>query len=417
MARLAIPMHSVGESSLKAHKAPSASQTVPKTSQPPSMKSTQGASKNLREYDEKEINSFSACIGQCEAKNTRLVKENAELTATVSHLRKTVSEYQTDLEKLRDENKRLRESMAVASVSPPNDFDRRLAEITSAVTHGLSHTLNALQSMSNGEQSSNTQTPEIPHVSNKDVICASPIQKTQPLARETLAITAGPGIPINAEMPLVVAKDLDTSEETNQKPVSSLVIKKQPQEKQEKNPLHSPRNDDKSVKVKLEEPGQLLPYKYVPGSFDSAVNTTKGKEMEDFDDITFFIKPKIKKRPSARMHDKSVNATLRKALPVKQEPGESLIKTEYSKTELSKNSHKEAPRIKVKRELSDENEHIVVKREPTKRRRALAPITKSSNNRPSTTISSDKKHQKKVFDFVDESTLLEQTRHSLKKAS
>lgn len=394
MARLTVAPHGFGRPSLRSEKHELTSDlrkelTLDTHISDPEITQTEITNPPVDE----NINDKSQCMQKCEDQKKQLMAENDRLSATVSQLHESIKGYEMEIDALRKENKHLQESKSVVHASP-NDFETRLTEIEQAVAHGLTHTLNALQGIRSSQL---TQTQD--QVRFENLLDYSSQNPSTQLSRGKLAITAGPGTESSIGKPQELTQDPSTKE--------LVYIKHENMDGYgETNGRKYTKNGGEEVKVKMEDAGVNLPYKY---NHQSSKGVTEEGRTDDFEEITFFQKPStLKPRKTAGVNDK-----LRRVFRVKPEPDLVQVKPEPIKSTETSSS-----KMRVKREYFDENSHSKVKEENTKRRKALTPVIRNNNTRTSSAGNSAKKLElNHAFDFVDKSTLLEQSRASWKKSS
>ncbi|OBA24359.1 hypothetical protein METBIDRAFT_10504 [Metschnikowia bicuspidata var. bicuspidata NRRL YB-4993] len=332
-------------------------------------------------------------MGDCEGEIRQLQDENLHLSTTVCQLKKTISEYEAQVQSLLGENKRLQESLVSSRHSPPNKFDKRLGEIEQVLAHGLTHTLNALQSIRDGKQQ-HTQILENT-AGSKNHVCHT--------EEESLSVNLGHG-------PLIAASQESSLQVPNEGVSNSLEIltnSEHAETRMEKphNPLKVPKANRRNIEVKRENSDESASRRTGPGVFDSSKSKARSTE-ENFDDITFFMKPSASRtRHALRLNDRL--SKTRKA----EQPSNLA-----SNNPIHGNSSTQPHGVKVEQEHQDENAHVLIKQESSKKRKALEPLATSSNRRPSIAARMKNKVQHDAFEFVDKSTLLEQSRKSLKKS-
>ncbi|KAM9911574.1 hypothetical protein OXX69_003394 [Metschnikowia pulcherrima] len=403
MAKLAAAPHGFGEkttgTSQSQHK-----DTTQKT-QTFESKSASTGSSPVRAHSDSIEEIIPGCSKLCETKKHELETENAELYHTIRQLTRVIREHEDQIDVLKEENERLQ--IAVDSAHEKTvDFDKHVAEIESAVTKGLSHTISALKGIRHERVLQSTPRIEysVPDSSNSRRLISEKRYSHRNLdhfpPKKPLAIAAS----ASAEFPSLFLHEDSIKPTSETKTIEENDREVGDHEEIANNDFSATaRNDSYDIKVK-DEPGVDLPHKHHPGSFDSVTSSTSKKRGgDDFDDITFFVKPPRFGKHSSRSHD-----TLSKALSVKRKPSYASVKKE---------AFDENSKIQVKRERSDEKSHMFVKQEPEPKRKALAPVSSNSNARTIKTSKTNKtKELDHTFDFVDKSILLEQSRSSMRTA-
>ncbi|KAM9930305.1 hypothetical protein OXX59_000598 [Metschnikowia pulcherrima] len=403
MARLAAAPHGFGEKTTGTFQ-PRHKDTTQKTQTFESKSASTGSSPHRDQSDSiEEI--IPGCSKSCETKKHELETENAELYHTIRQLTRVIREHEDQIDVLKEENERLQDAVDSAHEKTV-DFDKHVKEIESAVTKGLSHTISALKGIRHERILQST--PRIEY-SVTDSSNSRRLISEKRYSHRNFDL-------FSPKKPLAIAASAPTESPSrflhkdSIKPTSSTeTIENNDCEVEDHEEIANydfsatAANDSYDIKVK-DEPGVDLPHKHHPGSFDNFTSSTSKKRGgDDFDDITFFVKPPRFGKNSLRSHD-----TLSKALSVKRKPSYASVK---------KGAFDENLNIRVKRERSDEKLDMFVKQEPERKRKALAPVSSNPNARTIKTSKTNKtKELDHTFDFVDKSILLEQSRSSMRTA-